>query len=95
MAGAGRTGGLGRARKAACADDDFSAGEGAGRDLGSGPAEEDRRRSKGYEARYFYQNPVSDRGGVVVRAPNADLSRDPRWGRTEESMAKIRTWWER
>jgi len=40
---------------------------------------------EGYEARYYYQNPVFDRGGVVVRAPNADLSRDPRWGRTEES----------
>ena len=40
---------------------------------------------EGYEARYDYQNPVFDRGGVVIRAPNADLSRDPRWGRTEES----------
>jgi beta-glucosidase len=43
---------------------------------------------EGYEARYFYQNPVFDRGGVVVRAPNADLSRDPRWGRTEESYGE-------
>jgi beta-glucosidase len=43
---------------------------------------------EGYEARYFYQNPIWDRGGVVVRAPNADLSRDPRWGRTEESMGE-------
>jgi beta-glucosidase len=43
---------------------------------------------EGYEARYYYQNPVFDRGGVVVRAPNADLSRDPRWGRTEESMSE-------
>jgi beta-glucosidase len=43
---------------------------------------------EGYEARYYYQNPVFDRGGVVVRAPNADLSRDPRWGRTEESMGE-------
>jgi beta-glucosidase len=24
----------------------------------------------------------------VVRAPNTDLSRDPRWGRTEESMGE-------
>ena len=40
---------------------------------------------EGYEARYYYQNPVFDRGGVVVRAPNADLSRDPRWGRTGRS----------
>jgi beta-glucosidase len=43
---------------------------------------------EGYEARYYYQNPVYDRGGVVVRAPNADLSRDPRWGRTEESYGE-------
>lgn len=34
---------------------------------------------EGYEARYAYQNPIFSRGGVVVRAPNADLSRDPRW----------------
>jgi beta-glucosidase len=43
---------------------------------------------EGEEARYYYQNPVFDRGGVVVRAPNVDLSRDPRWGRTEESMGE-------
>ena len=43
---------------------------------------------EGYEARYYYQNPLSDFGGVVVRAPNADLSRDPRWGRTEESFGE-------
>ncbi len=43
---------------------------------------------EGFEARYYYQNPVFDRGGVVVRAPNADLSRDPRWGRTEESYGE-------
>jgi beta-glucosidase len=43
---------------------------------------------EGYEARYAYQNPVYERGGVVIRAPNADLSRDPRWGRTEESYGE-------
>ncbi len=43
---------------------------------------------EGYEARYDYQSPKYDRGGVVVRAPNADLSRDPRWGRTEESYGE-------
>ena len=43
---------------------------------------------EGHEARYYYQNPFSDFGGVVVRAPNADLSRDPRWGRTEESYGE-------
>ena len=37
---------------------------------------------EGYEARYLFQK--YDRGGIVVRAPNADLGRDPRWGRTEE-----------
>jgi beta-glucosidase len=43
---------------------------------------------EGYEARYDYQNPLYDRGGLVIRAPNADLSRDPRWGRTEESLGE-------
>jgi beta-glucosidase len=28
------------------------------------------------------------KGGLVIRAPNADLSRDPRWGRTEESYGE-------
>jgi len=36
------------------------------------------------EARALFQNPDYARGGLVVRAPNADLARDPRWGRTEE-----------
>lgn len=36
------------------------------------------------EARYLFQNPKYDRSGLIVRAPNADLARDPRWGRTEE-----------
>jgi len=43
---------------------------------------------EGEEARYYFQNPDSDFGGIVVRAPNTDLSRDPRWGRTEESMGE-------
>ena len=37
-----------------------------------------------YEARFAFQSPNYQRGGLVVRAPNADLGRDPRWGRTEE-----------
>jgi len=37
-----------------------------------------------YETRYLFQSPRYQRGGLVVRAPNADLGRDPRWGRTEE-----------
>ena len=43
---------------------------------------------EGYEARYDYQSPKYDRGGVIVRAPNVDLARDPRWGRSEESMGE-------
>ena len=43
---------------------------------------------EGEEARYYYQNSAFNFGGIVVRAPNADLSRDPRWGRTEESMGE-------
>lgn len=40
------------------------------------------------EARYAYQSGKYRRGGLVVRAPNADLARDPRWGRTEESYGE-------
>jgi len=39
-----------------------------------------------YEARYAFGK--YHRGGLVVRAPNADLSRDPRWGRSEESYGE-------
>jgi len=49
---------------------------------------------EGYEARYYYQNPVADFGGVVVRAPNADLSRDPRWAAPRSHTAKTRSWLE-
>ncbi|MHB1023417.1 MAG: glycoside hydrolase family 3 C-terminal domain-containing protein [Acidobacteriaceae bacterium] len=41
---------------------------------------------EGYEARYIFQS--LDRGGLIVRAPNADLARDPRWGRGEESYGE-------
>jgi len=37
-----------------------------------------------YETRYLFQNEKYHKGGLVVRAPNADIGRDPRWGRTEE-----------
>lgn len=37
-----------------------------------------------YETRYIFQSTKYKKGGLVVRAPNADLGRDPRWGRTEE-----------
>ena len=47
------------------------------------------------EARYVFQSPKYkttslpyDRTGIVVRAPNSDLARDPRWGRTEESYGE-------
>jgi beta-glucosidase len=36
------------------------------------------------EARYLFQSAKYNRSGIIVRAPNADLARDPRWGRTEE-----------
>ncbi|WP_281299150.1 glycoside hydrolase family 3 C-terminal domain-containing protein [Flavobacterium limnophilum] len=41
---------------------------------------------EGYEARYAFQK--YHRGGLVIRAPNADIARDPRWGRTEESYGE-------
>ena len=41
---------------------------------------------EGYEARYIFQS--FDRGGLILRAPNADLVRDPRWGRSEESYGE-------
>ncbi len=41
---------------------------------------------EGIEARYIFQS--SGRGGLVIRAPNLNLDRDPRWGRSEESMGE-------
>jgi beta-glucosidase len=51
-----------------------------------------------YEARYIFQSEsqhaTSEEGeryrreGIVIRAPNADLARDPRWGRSEESYGE-------
>jgi beta-glucosidase len=43
---------------------------------------------EGHEARYAFHSEKYKRGGLVVRAPNADLARDPRWGRTEESYGE-------
>ncbi len=40
------------------------------------------------EARYYIQRPQVQRKGLVIYAPNADLARDPRWGRTEESYGE-------
>jgi beta-glucosidase len=53
---------------------------------------------EGDEARYIFQSEsqhaTSEEGeryrreGIVIRAPNADLARDPRWGRSEESYGE-------
>jgi beta-glucosidase len=44
---------------------------------------------EGYEARYVFQSPkYKGRGGLIIRSPNADLGRDPRWGRTEECFGE-------
>jgi beta-glucosidase len=53
---------------------------------------------EGYEARYIFNTDfaygTSWRGdkyrrvGIVIRAPNTDLARDPRWGRSEESYGE-------
>lgn len=40
------------------------------------------------EARFLYQSPKYNRAGLIIRAPNADLARDPRWGRTEETYGE-------
>lgn len=40
------------------------------------------------EARYYMQTTGNKRHALVMRAPNADLARDPRWGRTEESFGE-------
>jgi beta-glucosidase len=52
---------------------------------------------EGYEARYIFQSEEQfaegrrgrhRREGIVIRSPNADLARDPRWGRSEESYGE-------
>lgn len=41
------------------------------------------------EMRWYAQSPKSTCGNnLVLRAPNADLGRDPRWGRTEECFGE-------
>ena len=40
------------------------------------------------EVRWYAQGNIAKRKGLVVFAPNADLARDPRWGRTEESFGE-------
>ena len=50
------------------------------------------RRRRGAQARRRATSTrapeVRPRGGLVVRAPNVDLARDPRWGRTEEGYGE-------
>jgi beta-glucosidase len=36
------------------------------------------------EVRYLVQSEKYKRSGLIVMSPNADIARDPRWGRTEE-----------
>jgi beta-glucosidase len=53
---------------------------------------------EGYEARYLFNTDTESftdrrgnthrRVGIVIRAPNTDLARDPRWGRSEESYGE-------
>jgi beta-glucosidase len=43
-------------------------------------------RVEATEARWAFH--VRQRGAIIVRAPNADLARDPRWGRSEESYGE-------
>jgi beta-glucosidase len=39
---------------------------------------------EGYEARFITQTPKYDRQALMLWGPQADLARDPRWGRSEE-----------
>jgi beta-glucosidase len=42
----------------------------------------------GSEARYIFENGKSPRSFLVLLTPNADLARDPRWGRTQEAYGE-------
>ena len=42
----------------------------------------------GSEARYIYENKLNPKSYLVVLTPNADLARDPRWGRDQESYGE-------
>jgi beta-glucosidase len=44
--------------------------------------------TEAYEARYIFQSEKYNTGALIIRAPNADLGRDPRWGRTEECFGE-------
>ena len=42
----------------------------------------------GSEARYIFENGENAKAFLVLLTPNADLARDPRWGRTQESYGE-------
>ena len=42
----------------------------------------------GREARYAYENGTTTAAALILLTPNADLARDPRWGRTQESYGE-------
>jgi beta-glucosidase len=42
----------------------------------------------GSEARYIFENGKNSKAFLVLLTPNADLARDPRWGRTQESYGE-------
>jgi beta-glucosidase len=42
----------------------------------------------GSEARYIFENGKNAKAFLVLLTPNADLARDPRWGRTQESYGE-------
>jgi beta-glucosidase len=44
--------------------------------------------TEGHEARVYFKKYEGIRVGLAIRAPNVDLARDPRWGRTEESFGE-------
>ena len=43
---------------------------------------------EGYASRVYFKRFDGARVGLAVRAPNVDLARDPRWGRSEESFGE-------
>ena len=42
----------------------------------------------GSEARYIHENNLNSKSFLVLLTPNADLARDPRWGRDQESYGE-------
>ncbi len=42
----------------------------------------------GSEARYVHENKLNPKSALVLLTPNADLARDPRWGRDQESYGE-------